>query len=151
MVFTMNQLWKLIEIPTFEDKRGVLSVIENNKDIPFSIQRVYYIYGSQMKTVRGYHAHKKLQQVLIAVNGSIDVKLHDGCNEETITLKNPFSGLLVKSPVWRTMRAFSSDAILLVLASLPYAKSDYIRSYSEFKSYINIVNIDGKNHEKKQL
>ena len=91
MVFTMNQLWKLIEIPTFEDKRGVLSVIENNKDIPFSIQRVYYIYGSQMKTVRGYHAHKKLQQVLIAVNGSIDVKLHDGCNEETITLKNPFS------------------------------------------------------------
>jgi dTDP-4-dehydrorhamnose 3,5-epimerase-like enzyme len=122
----------LIELPKIIDVRGNLSVVENCKEIPFDIRRVYWLYEVPIGELRGGHAHTDLQQVLIAVHGSFDVTVDDGKKRETFTLKRPNQGLYIGDNIWREMSDFSDGAVCLVLASKPYDTTGYIRNYDEF-------------------
>ena len=122
---------KLINIPKIEDPRGNLSVIEHEV-VPFDIKRVYYLYDVPAGAERGGHAHKKLQQFLVALSGSFDVLLNDGKVEKTVTLNKPFEGLLITNGIWRELKNFSSGAVCLVVASEVFEEADYIREFSEF-------------------
>ena len=124
----------IIEVPKASDKRGDLAVIEKDC-IPFSIERVYYLYDVPSDSYRGGHAHKELYQFLIALSGSFDVHLKDGTNEKTITLNKPNKGLLLVPGIWREIDNFSSGAVCLVLASKTFDEVDYIRDYNIFKEY----------------
>lgn len=119
------------------DERGQLIAIEQLKDIPFEIKRVYYMYDTTEGVTRGYHAHKNLQQVLICVHGSCKIRLDNGTEKEVVTLDKPNEGLYVSNNMWREMFDFSPDAVLLVLASELYDESDYIRDYNEFLAFVN--------------
>ncbi len=121
------------------DERGQLIAIEAFKDIPFDIKRVYYIYGMDAGVRRGFHAHKSLEQILICIHGSCKVMLDDGKEKKTIHLERPYEGLYVSNAMWREMFDFSSDAVLIVLASELYDESDYIRDYEEFLQYAQSV------------
>lgn len=114
------------------DNRGSLISIESEIDIPFAIKRVYYIFDTKKTIRRGFHAHKNLQQVLIAVSGSCKILLDNGQNKEEILLDSPKKGLLIKELLWREMFDFSADCVLLVLASEHYDENDYIRDYDQF-------------------
>ena len=118
------------------DERGQLVALEESKDIPFKIKRVYYMYDTTEGVTRGYHAHKNLQQVLICVNGSCKIRLDNGSEKEIIILDTPNEGLYVSNNMWREMYDFSSDAVLMVLASELYDESDYIRDYDAFLEYV---------------
>lgn len=122
---------EIISIPKIEDQRGNLSVIENDV-IPFEIKRVYYLYDVPAGAERGGHAHKELQQFLVALSGSFDVILKDGINEEKVTLNKPFEGLLIKNGIWRELKNFSSGSVCLVIASEVFKEEDYIRDFEEF-------------------
>ena len=122
----------LISLPKISDKRGNLSVIEQNKHIPFEIQRIFYLYDIATGESRGGHAHRECHQFLIALNGSFEVLIDDGTTKKTITLTEPHQGLHIPPMIWAEELNFSQGAICLVLASLPYDESDYIRSYSDF-------------------
>ena len=122
---------KIINVPKIEDPRGNLSVIEKEV-VPFEIKRVYYLYDVPAGAERGGHAHKKLQQFLVALAGSFDVVLNDGKNEQTITLNKPFEGLLITNGIWRELKNFSSGAVCLVVASDVFEEEDYIRDFEEF-------------------
>jgi dTDP-4-dehydrorhamnose 3,5-epimerase-like enzyme len=124
---------KIINIPKIEDPRGNLSVIEHDV-VPFDIKRVYYLYDVPAGAERGGHAHKKLQQFLVALAGSFDVVLNDGKNEKTIILNKPFEGLLITNGIWRELKNFSSGAVCLVVASDVFEEEDYIREFEEFLS-----------------
>lgn len=124
---------------------GSLIAIEECKDIPFQIKRVYYMYGTREEVIRGRHAHKCLQQVLICVHGSCKVRLDDGKEQKTVSLNKQYEGLYISHDIWREMFDFSPDTVLLVLASEPYNESDYIRDYSEFLKYVKYCeNTTGK-------
>lgn len=134
-----NELDKieLLEIPKISDPdgRGNLSVIE--KDVlPFVIKRVYYLYDVPSSSTRGGHAHKKLQQFLIALSGSFDVVLDNGNQRRTITLNRPDRGLLIPNGVWRELENFSSGAVCLSLVSAEYDETDYIREYDEYLLFV---------------
>lgn len=118
------------------DARGQLVALEETKEIPFQIKRVYYIYDTLADVRRGFHAHKKLKQLLICVHGSCKVLLDDGTDKEIVTLDKPYEGIFIQSNMWREMYDFSPDAVLLVLASENYDESDYIRDYSKFLEYV---------------
>ncbi len=118
------------------DSRGMLVAIEENKDIPFDIKRIYYIYNTKENIARGFHAHRCLKQILICVHGSCKIVLDDGFNRETVVLNDPGEGLYIENDIWREMYDFSSDAVLLVLASELYSEADYIRNYDDFKKMI---------------
>lgn len=122
---------KLINIPKIEDPRGNLSVIEHEV-VPFDIKRVYYLYDVPAGAERGGHAHKKLQQFLVALSGSFDVLLNDGKVEKTVTLNKPFEGLLISNGIWRELKNFSSGAVCLVVASAVFEEDDYIRTFDKF-------------------
>lgn len=122
--------------PPHGDDRGQLVAIEQQKDIPFEIKRVYYIYDTLPDVRRGYHAHKNLEQMLICVHGSCKILLDNGKEKETVTLNDPTQGLYITHNIWREMFDFSSDAVLLVLASEYYCEDDYIRSYDDFLEYM---------------
>ena len=122
---------KLLSIPKIEDPRGNLSVIENDV-IPFEIKRVYYLYDTKKGIARGFHAHKNLTQVVVAVRGSCRFVLDNGQEKTSVQLDNPTQGLLIESGIWREMYDFSEDCVLMVLASQLYDESDYIRDYEEF-------------------
>lgn len=125
---------EIINIPKIENSLGNIGVIENNT-IPFEIKRVYYLYDIPSSAVRGGHAHKKLQQVLIAISGSFDVVLKNGKRVKKITLNKPDKGLLINNNTWRELENFSSGAVCLVLASEVYDEEDYIRDYNQFLGF----------------
>ena len=114
------------------DRKGNLSIVEGNKDVPFEVKRVYYLYDVPGGESRGGHAHKALYQLIVAVSGSFSVTLDDGIDKRTFVLNRPYQGLLVVSGIWRTLDDFSSGSVCLVLASEKYDESDYIRYYDEF-------------------
>ena len=126
------ELIKLIDFPILGDERGSLLALEGNKNIPFSIKRVYFIYGTQEGVARGFHAHKELKQVAICMNGSCRFVMDNGAEKSDVVLNSPLQGLLIDTMQWHEMYDFSSDCILLVLASDIYDEADYIRSYDDF-------------------
>lgn len=125
---------QLIDIRKYSDHRGYLSVIENGIDIPFDIKRIYYLYLVP-EVARGAHAHKVLQQLLIATSGSVEVTMDDGVEKKTFHLDKPWKGLLVPPGLWRDLDNFSGGAVLMCLASEKYDAADYIRDYDEFLAY----------------
>ena len=125
---------QIIAIPKIEERRGNLSVIENDT-VPFDIKRVYYLYDVPSGAERGGHAHKNLQQFLVALSGSFDVVLNNGNEERIITLNKPYEGLLINSGIWRELQNFSSGSVCLVVASEVYIEDDYIRDFEEFIKY----------------
>lgn len=129
---------QLISLPKIEDRRGNLSVIEGDT-IPFDIKRVYYVYDIPSGVERGGHAHKNLQQFLVALSGSFDVILNNGKQKSTVTLNKPNVGLLIKQGIWRELKNFSSGAVCLVVASDVYIEEDYIRNLKEFKRFRKII------------
>lgn len=131
---------KKYSFQTHGDARGDLVAIEEFKDIPFSVKRIYYMYGVGENVTRGYHAHKELEQLLICIHGSCRVRIDDGEEEQIVLLDKPNEGLYVANNMWREMFDFSSDAVLLVLASQLYDEADYIRNYDEFKEFVNTKN-----------
>ena len=118
------------------DERGQLVALEEFKDIPFAIKRVYYMYDTLEGVVRGHHAHKTLKQILICIHGSCEIMLDNGREKKAVRLERPYEGLYVSNDMWREMYDFSDDAVLLVLASEPYREEDYIRSYEDFLEFI---------------
>lgn len=125
-----------IDFPKIGDDRGNLVVLEGNKNIPFSIKRVYYLFDLQSDIPRGFHAHKELIQVAVCVKGHCDILMDNGKNKETVTLVSPDKGLLIDVMQWHEMRNFSDDCVLLVLASDVYDEADYIRSYEQFQNEV---------------
>ncbi len=123
---------KNIKFREIKDERGSLVSLEENSNIPFNIQRVYYLYNLTDNKPRGFHAHKNLKQILICVKGSCKVLLDDGNKKEKYLLNEPNKGLFVDKMIWREMHDFSEDAVLMVLASELYDENDYIRNYDEF-------------------
>lgn len=122
---------KLINFAKLSDDRGSLTFLEGNKDIPFQIKRIYYLYNLN-DAHRGFHAHKNLNQVAICVSGSCTFVLDNGKEKQEIKLSKPNEGLFIDKMIWHEMKDFSKDAVLLVLASEYYDEADYIRNYDEF-------------------
>lgn len=129
----------IIELDKRHREKGNLTVIENNKEIPFAVKRVYYLYDVPGGETRGGHAHKDLHQLIIAASGSFDVVLNDARIKRTFTLNRPYQGLLIVPGIWRELENFSSGSVCLVLASQKYDESDYIRDYVEYTKYKGIV------------
>lgn len=125
---------KLIDIRKYTDSRGYLSVIEGGNDIPFEIRRIYYLYMVP-EASRGSHAHKELEQLMVATSGSLHVTMDDGLRKRTFVLDKPWKGLLVAPGLWRDLDNFSGGAVCMVLASERYNAEDYIRDYQEFLKY----------------
>ena len=127
---------KLIPLQMHGDERGSLIALEQDKNIPFEIKRVYYLFNTVEGVRRGFHAHKNLSQVVIAVRGSCRFLLDDGKEKINLLLDNPAQGLLIESAIWREMYDFSEDCVLMVLANNFYDENDYIRNYDDFlKTY----------------
>lgn len=127
-----------IDFPLLGDERGSLVALEAEKTVPFAIERVYYIFGTQQGVARGFHAHKNLQQVAICVTGSCRMILDDGRSCEEVWLDSPTKGLMISPMVWHEMHDFSEDCVLLVLASEHYDENDYIRDYDEFITEVKV-------------
>ncbi len=114
------------------DDRGQLVALEEFRDIPFRIKRVYFLYDTQTGVIRGRHAHKELEQILVCIHGSCKVLLDNGREKKVVPLEKPYEGLYVGAGMWREMYDFSEDAVLMVLASELYDEADYIRDYDQF-------------------
>jgi len=123
---------KILEFPIIHDARGNLTFIENNRHIPFDIKRVYYLYDVPGGAERAGHAHKTLQQIIIAMSGSFDILLDDGHEKKKLHLNRSYYGLYICPMIWRTIDNFSSGSVCLVLASDFYSEADYYRDYDEF-------------------
>ena len=130
-------IYDLLHFRVHGDHAGNLIALEKGADFPFDIKRVYYIWGTDKNVVRGKHAHRKLEQVIICTSGSCDFILDDGHNRETVHLDSPTQGLHIKANIWREFTNFSPDCVVLVLASEHYDESDYIRDYDQFKAEVS--------------
>ena len=136
MVHNMNKV-KMLEFPQRGDSRGHLVIVEGGQDIPFEIKRAFYIYGSDADVVRGQHANRESEFVLINVAGKSKVKVKDGEGNEAIyCLNRPHTGIYLPTMVWKDMYDFSPDSVLLVLASTHYDANEYIRNYDDFVAAI---------------
>lgn len=124
---------RIIQLPKIQDDRGNLSFIEAGRPVPFVIQRTYWIYDVPGGEVRGGHAYKELEEFFIALSGSFDAVLNDGQNTKVMTLNRSYFGLYVPSMTWRRLENFSTNAVCLILASMPYAEDDYFRDFKLFQ------------------
>ena len=129
---SIKDQYKILEFGDLGDERGKLVVVEGAQDIPFDIQRVFYIYGSDSEVVRGQHANRNSEFVLINVSGSSKVRVDNGFEEDIIELNRPRMGLYLPTMLWKDMYDFSADSVLLVLAKTHYDGHEYIRDYDEF-------------------
>ena len=125
----------VIELPKIENRAGNITPVSNSKEIPFDINRVFYIYDIPGGKDRGAHAHKECHQFLVAASGSFEVELDDGITKRTVMLNRPYFGLHIPPGIWAAEKSFSSGAICLVLASHQYDEEDYIREYKDFLSF----------------
>lgn len=141
---------KLVDFPQHGDHRGQLVAIEAMKNIPFEIKRCYFMYDTKQGVRRGYHAHKKLTQILFCVSGSCKIHLDDGKDTAEVLLDKPYQGLLITSDMWREMYDFTEDAVLMVLADEYYNEEDYIRDYDTFLNYVRRKN-DGNTKDNHTL
>lgn len=126
---------KLINLPKFEDPRGNLSFAEELNQIPFKIERVYWIYDVPGGQIRGGHAFKEQQELIVALSGSFDVIINDGQKEDKFSLNRSYYGLYVPNGMWRQMQNFSTNSLALVVSSTPYDPEDYIYDFDEFLKY----------------
>jgi dTDP-4-dehydrorhamnose 3,5-epimerase-like enzyme len=124
---------KIITLPKIQDPRGNLSFIEEEKHFPFKIKRAYWIYDVPGGEIRGGHAFKKQHEMIVALSGSLDVKVDDGTNRMVYALNRSYYGLYIPSGIWRQMENFSTNSLALVLSSTEYLEDDYIRDYNEYK------------------
>lgn len=127
----------IIDFKPLGDERGHLIAVEAEKSVPFPIRRVYYIFGTKGGVERGFHAHRELQQVAVAVSGSCEMILDDGKVSTSVVLNSSSKGVCIEPNIWHYMRNFSSDCVLLVFADQHYDEGDYIRNYDEFKEWVN--------------
>lgn len=137
---SIHDQYKVLEFKDLGDERGNLVVVEGETDIPFAIKRVFYIYGSDSEVVRGQHANRKTEFVMINVSGTSKVKVDNGVESEVIELNRPRMGLYLPINVWKDMYDFSEDSVLLVLASEHYDSSEYIRDYNQFLKEVGVSN-----------
>lgn len=134
--FSVNDCY-VVELPIVHNESGNISVLENQKNIPFDIKRIYYLYDVPMGAERGGHGHFELQQYVVAASGSFTFVLDDGKNKKEVFLNHPNKALHIKPGIWREMKDFSSGSVCLVLASMEYTDSDYMRDYQEFLNFRN--------------
>lgn len=127
---------KLVELPVIHNPQGNLTFIEAERHIPFQIARVYYLYDVPEGAVRGGHAHRELEQLILPIGGSFDIVLDDGSERKRVVLDQPRVGLYLPRLIWRELENFSAGAFCLVLASAPYDESDYYRDYAEFRAAV---------------
>ena len=128
----------VIELPRIQNRAGNITPVYNDKNIPFAIKRVFYLYDIPGGEDRGAHAHKECHQFLIAASGSFEIELDDGVNKRTVALNRPYFGLHIPPGIWAAEKGFSSGAVCLVLTSELYQEEDYIRTYEKYLSFNNI-------------
>lgn len=126
---------RIINLPKIGDHRGNLSFVEETNHIPFKIERTYWIYDVPGGEVRGGHAYKENEEFIVALSGSFDVVIDDGCTLHTYSLNRSYYGLYIPKGLWRELKNFSTNSLALILASTPYDAADYIRDYEQFKRY----------------
>ena len=132
---------RMLEFPQYGDERGHLVIVEGKKDIPFEIKRIFYIYGSGKDIIRGQHANRKTEFILINVSGQSKVRIRDGRgNEAVFSLNRPHTGIYLPRMIWKDMYDFSEDSVLLCLASEHYDPDEYIRDYDEFLEVVRREN-----------
>ena len=136
---SLKEKCPVLEFADFGDERGKLVVIEGGQGIPFDIKRVFYIYGSDSTVVRGQHANRESEFVLINVAGKSKVKITDGNEELIVKLDRPMMGVYIPKMIWKDMYDFSSDSVLLVLASTHYNAKEYIRNYDDYLQLIKMI------------
>jgi uncharacterized RmlC-like cupin family protein len=124
-----------MHLPRVHNRAGNLTALENNETIPFAVRRIYYLYDIPGGEERGGHAHRELEQFIVAVSGAFEVLIDDGVNTKVVRLDRPFIGLHIVPGIWRRLLNFSSGAVSLVLASCDYDEADYIRNYDNFLDY----------------
>jgi hypothetical protein len=136
-----NSIYDCVIMPLskIHNRAGNITIVEGQKNLPFDIKRIYYLYDIPGGEDRGAHAHKELKQLIVAAGGSFNVMLNDGLNKKVVTLNRPDYGLLIVPGIWRELMEFSSGAVCLVLASESYTEEDYLRTYQEYIKF--------KNHE----
>lgn len=131
--------YKLLDLQVFGDSRGSLVSLEGNRNVPFDIKRVYYVYDTKPEQDRGKHAHKNLEQVIVCLSGSCHFVLDDGKNNEVVELSNPCKALYIGKNMWREMKHFSHGCVLMVLANEYYDEKEYIRNYNEFSEGVKKI------------
>ena len=135
-MITTEKVGRRIRIRNHVDERGGLAFLEDDQDVGFPIRRLYYLYGNAENRKRGAHAHKRLKQCMLALAGRVTVRLDNGRTSEEFHLNNPVDGLLVAPMMWRDIYDFSSDAVVLVVASETYDAEDYIHDYEKFRQEV---------------